>query len=134
MIADVHAQAITSLPDRAELSLVVSTTEATARRLAEARGVSGHTTDFDAVLADPDIDALSISTPTGTHADLAVPALEASKHVMIEKPLDVSLEAADRIIAAERARERRSASSRSTASTAAPNGLWRRSETVTSDV
>ena len=103
MIADVHAQAIAGLPERAELSLVVSTRDATARRLAESRGASGYTTDFDAVLADPDIDALSISTPTGTHAELAVPALNAGKHVMVEKPIDVSLEAADRIIAAETA-------------------------------
>jgi predicted dehydrogenase len=103
VIADVHGQAITSLPDRAELSLVVSTRDATARRLAEARGARGYTTDFDAVLADPAVAALSISTPTATHAELAVAALEAGKHVRIETPLDISLEAADRIIAAEAA-------------------------------
>jgi predicted dehydrogenase len=107
VIADVHAQAIAGLPERAELSLVVSRREATARALAQARGARGHTTDFDAVLADPDIDALSISTPTATHAELAVAALEAGKHVMIEKPIDVSLEAADRIIAAEAASGRK---------------------------
>jgi UDP-N-acetyl-2-amino-2-deoxyglucuronate dehydrogenase len=102
-IADIHARAITSLLELAELRVVVSTRDATAHRMAEAHGARGYTTDFDAVLADPDIDAVSIATPTGTHADLAVPALEASKHVMIEKPIDISLGAADRIIAAERA-------------------------------
>jgi predicted dehydrogenase len=80
VIGDVHAQAIRRLPDLAMLSLVVSRREATARGLAEARGASGYSTDYEAVLADHDIDA-----------------------VMIEKPIDVSLEAADRIIAAERA-------------------------------
>ena len=100
VIADVHAQAIA---ERAELRVVVSTRDATARSLAEARGARGYTTDLDAVLADPEIDAVSISTPTATHAELAVRALEAGKHVMIEKPIDVSLEAADRIIAAEAA-------------------------------
>jgi hypothetical protein len=87
-IGDVHARAIRSLPDAAALSLIVSTREASAHRLAEARGAGGYSTDLDAVLADPDIDAVSICTPTGLHADQAVAALEAGKHVMIEKPID----------------------------------------------
>ena len=103
VIGDVHAQAIRSLPDVAALSLIVSTREVSARRLAEARGAGGYSTDLDAVFADADIDAVSICTPSGLHADQAVAALEAGKHVMIEKPIDVSLDAADRIIAAERA-------------------------------
>jgi UDP-N-acetyl-2-amino-2-deoxyglucuronate dehydrogenase len=103
VIGDVHAQAIRSLPDVAALSLIVSTREASARRLAEARGAGGYSTDLGAALADPDIDAVSICTPSGLHANQAVAALEAGKHVMIEKPIDISLDAADRIIAAERA-------------------------------
>jgi predicted dehydrogenase len=107
VIGDVHARAIRSLPEVAELRLVVSTREATARRLAEAQGATGWSTDYQAVLADPEVDAVSICTPSGTHADLAVAALKAGKHVMVEKPLDVSLEAADRVIAAERASGRK---------------------------
>jgi predicted dehydrogenase len=63
VIGDVHAQAIRSLPDVAALSLIVSTREASARRLAEARGAGGYSTDLGAALADPDIDAVSICTP-----------------------------------------------------------------------
>jgi UDP-N-acetyl-2-amino-2-deoxyglucuronate dehydrogenase len=63
VIGDVHAWAIRSLPEVAELRLVVSTREATARRLAEAQGASGWSTDYQAVLADPGIDAVSICTP-----------------------------------------------------------------------
>ena len=107
VIGDVHAQAIRSLPDVAALSLIVSAREASARRLAEARGAGGYSTDFDAALADPDIDAVSICTPTGLHADQAVAALQAGKHVMIEKPMAISLEAADRVLAAEQASGRK---------------------------
>jgi predicted dehydrogenase len=103
VIGEVHARAVRSLPDVAELRLVVSTREATARRLAEAQGATGWSADYQAVLADPEVDAVSICTPSGSHADLAVAALQAGKHVMVEKPIDVSLDAADRIIAAERA-------------------------------
>src|SRR5262249_50759286 len=52
--------------------------------------------------ARDDVDAVVVCTPSGTHADLAAAALRAGKHVVIEKPIDVSLAAADRVIAAER--------------------------------
>ena len=55
------------------------------------------------LLDAPDIDAVSICTPTGTHAELGVQALNAGKHVIIEKPLDVTPEACDRLIDAQRA-------------------------------
>ena len=43
--------------------------------------------DFAAVLSDPDVDAVSIATPPSTHFTLAKQALEAGKHVLVEKPL-----------------------------------------------
>ncbi len=52
----------------------------------------------------PDVDAVCVCTPSGTHADLAIAALEAGKHVLVEKPVDIGLAAADRLIdTAERA-------------------------------
>lgn len=59
---------------------------------------------FEELLADPEVELISICTPTDTHVDLAIAALEAGKHVLIEKP--VALRAADvaRLLAvAERA-------------------------------
>lgn len=53
-----------------------------------------------ALFARPDIDAVCLCTPSGTHAAGAVAALEAGKHVLVEKPMEVSLEACDRMIAA----------------------------------
>jgi predicted dehydrogenase len=50
------------------------------------------TTDYDEVLADPTIDAVAIVTPVSTHAPLATAALEAGKHVFVEKPLAASSE------------------------------------------
>lgn len=54
-------------------------------------------TDFDEMLKNPDIDIVSICVPSGNHADLAVRALEAGKHVLVEKPIDITVEAAMRI-------------------------------------
>src|SRR5438477_6599401 len=48
--------------------------------------------DFREVLADPDVDAVVIATPVATHFPLAMAALQAGKHVMVEKPLASSSE------------------------------------------
>jgi predicted dehydrogenase len=55
--------------------------------------------DFDEVLADPRVDAVSIVTPPRTHAELAKRALEAGKHVLVEKPLATTAEDARELIA-----------------------------------
>lgn len=58
--------------------------------------------DFDEMLKNPDIDAVSIAVPSGMHADFAVRAMKAGKNVLIEKPVDITVEAALRI---EKARQ-----------------------------
>lgn len=50
--------------------------------------------DFDEMLKCDDIDAVSICVPSGDHAKLAVRALEAGKNVLVEKPVDITVEAA----------------------------------------
>ncbi len=46
--------------------------------------------DFGALLRDPDVEVISICVPSGLHAALAVQALEAGKHVLVEKPIDIT--------------------------------------------
>ena len=55
--------------------------------------------DFEAVLADPEIDAVSIATPPRTHYPLVEAALRAGKHVLVEKPLATTEEDARALIA-----------------------------------
>ena len=54
--------------------------------------------DHREMLADPDIDAVAIATPISTHYDLALQALQADKHVLVEKPLAAKSEDAIRLI------------------------------------
>ena len=62
--------------------------------------------DLAEVLGDPAVDVLSVCTPTPTHADIAVRALEAGKHVLLEKPIALTLADAERIrTAADRSRQ-----------------------------
>lgn len=65
------------------------------------------TTDLDAVIGDGTVDLVDICLPTRLHADVAVQALNAGKHVLIELPLADTLDDAQRIVAAQRATGRR---------------------------
>ena len=54
--------------------------------------------DYELFLADPDVDVVDVLTPHGVHLDYAVPAAEAGKHVIVEKPLELDLDRARQII------------------------------------
>jgi predicted dehydrogenase len=56
------------------------------------------TTDYRELLADPAIDAVAIATPVSTHFDLAMQALHAGKHVLVEKPLTATSEQGERLL------------------------------------
>jgi predicted dehydrogenase len=63
-----------------------------------------HTTEVAALLANPEVDAVYIAVPHYLHAPIALEAIAAGKHVLVEKPIATTLEDADRMIAAARAR------------------------------
>jgi predicted dehydrogenase len=84
-----------------ELAAVCDASPARLESTAKEFGVRGYT-DFAELLRDPDVDVVNICTPSGTHADLSVQALKAGKHVVCEKPPDVTVAAVDRMIEAQR--------------------------------
>ncbi|MEU5310396.1 Gfo/Idh/MocA family oxidoreductase [Streptomyces sp. NPDC021562] len=58
-----------------------------ARRVLGGYSTVEATADYTAVLADPSVAAVAVATPAGTHLDIALAALRAGKHVLVEKPL-----------------------------------------------
>ena len=78
--------------------------------IARARKVLGRystvqaTADIDAVLSDPSVHAVAVATPAGTHHDVAMAALRAGKHVLVEKPLAANRADAASLVAEAQAR------------------------------
>jgi len=99
-IGGVHAQAIGAIPE-AKVTVVCSRSEKSAATLAEKINADA-TTDCQAAVARHDVDAVCVCTPSGAHAEVAKAAAAAGKHLVVEKPLDVTLERVDRIIEAAR--------------------------------
>ncbi len=98
MIARFHAKALAEVPE-ARLVALISRKEANARTLADSLGLSCDiSTDLFAVLNRKDVDVVIVTTPSGAHMEPAVAAARAGKHVVVEKPLEISLERCDRII------------------------------------
>jgi predicted dehydrogenase len=85
------------------LVAIASARGVTARHLAERSGAARATTDGDALLVDPELDALVIATRHNLHASQAEAALRAGKHVYVEKPLALDDEGITRALAAQRA-------------------------------
>ncbi|QHF23096.1 Gfo/Idh/MocA family oxidoreductase [Rathayibacter sp. VKM Ac-2804] len=88
------------LPLRPELAVLVGTDPQRTAERAETLGWGESSTDWRAVIARDDIDLVDVCTPGDTHAEIAIAALEAGKHVLCEKPLANSVEEAERMVAA----------------------------------
>ena len=97
MIANFHAKAIASLRN-AKLVACYDTIPAAADRLAAQTGCKAYY-NLDEMLKDPGVEVVTIGTPSGAHRDPAVKAARAGKHVIVEKPLEITLKKCDEIIA-----------------------------------
>jgi UDP-N-acetylglucosamine 3-dehydrogenase len=95
----VHAAGWQALGERARVVAVYSRSSERAARLAESTGARA-TTDLDDAIADPDVDVVDVCLPTLLHRDAAERAFAAGKHVLVEKPIALSEEDADAIVAA----------------------------------
>jgi predicted dehydrogenase len=99
MIARFHARALAEVPG-ARVAALVSRSPDGARKMADEMGLRCElSTNLGVVLARPDVHAVIVTTPSGAHLGPAVAAAEAGKHVVVEKPLEITAERCDQIIA-----------------------------------
>jgi predicted dehydrogenase len=102
MVARHHALAIQALgaTHNVRLAGVAGRRAEAARAFAEQYEVPFHTDDLAALLARPDIQVVCILTPSGAHLEPALQAIAAGKHVVLEKPLEITLARVDALLAA----------------------------------
>ncbi len=98
LIADFHARAIGDLPNAKLLGYCDKIADR-AEQLADKYGVRAFK-DYQQMLDSDDIDIVTIATPSGFHAEPTIAAAEAGKHVICEKPLEITLERIDAMIEA----------------------------------
>lgn len=98
-ISHIHALSLKRCPE-AELFAVASPTPGNARAFAERNAIPHHLGDYRDLLAMPEIDLVVLGIPNDLHAEVACAAAAAGKHIVVEKPLCLSLAEADRMIEA----------------------------------
>jgi UDP-N-acetyl-2-amino-2-deoxyglucuronate dehydrogenase len=96
-IANFHAQAVAASKG-GKLIGVVSRRRASAETFAAQHGIGFASDDVNELLKQPGLDAVCITTPSALHLEPALQAIRAGKHLMIEKPLDATVEGTDHIL------------------------------------
>lgn len=96
--ADIHAESFRIMPDEAEVVAVASPTPGNAEKLAKKYGIPRIFTDYKEMLAEKDIEMVTITAPNYLHAQMTIDAAGMGKHVLCEKPLCITLEEADLMI------------------------------------
>lgn len=99
MIADFHAKAIAHTTG-GKLISVATRNAANAQAFAQKHGVPFATTEVAALVARPDIHVVCITTPSGAHLEPALAAIRAGKHLVVEKPIEITTERADEMLRA----------------------------------
>ena len=97
MIANFHAEAIKHIKGTRIVACFDTQTEAADRFAAANSGVTAYQ-DLDQMLADSNVHIVTICTPSGAHREPAVKSANAKKHVVVEKPMEITLKRCDAIL------------------------------------
>lgn len=98
VIAPTHGNAIKAVPG-AEIAAVADVLPEAGKKFAAEFGVKEVLTDYRELLKRKDVDAVCICTPSGMHAEMAIQAARAGKHIVCEKPIDINKKAMDAMLA-----------------------------------
>jgi UDP-N-acetyl-2-amino-2-deoxyglucuronate dehydrogenase len=96
MVSDFHALAIEAMKG-GHLECVFSRNRLNAERIAEKFDCTAYT-DYPSFLAHPKLDIVTVATPSGAHLEPVEKAAKAGKHIICEKPLEITLERVDKMI------------------------------------
>ena len=91
-----HLPALRSVPDL-EVAAVADLDAARVNAVAERFGIARRSTDFRQLLADRELELFGVCVPPAAHADVAIELIRAGRHVLVEKPLALTLEDCERV-------------------------------------
>ncbi|GIP33725.1 Gfo/Idh/MocA family protein [Paenibacillus sp. J2TS4] len=106
-IGNVHLQQFSQLGDLCEITAITDVSQPLAASRAKEYGIANITSTAEELIQSPDVDAVLIGVPNQFHAPLAVQALSAHKHVLLEKPMGMNAETARQILLASRQTDRK---------------------------
>lgn len=95
-ISKIHAEVIRSI-DRMELVSACSRSDQKRNSFCNEFGINGYA-DYDSFLEKDDLDVVVLCTPNGTHLDYGLKAASAGKHLIVEKPLEITVERGKKLI------------------------------------
>jgi len=95
-IAHTHAKAVQALPDAALTGCFSRSTKKN-EQFASDYGIKAYPT-LESMLSDQEVDCVIICTPSGSHYETAMLAMNHKKHIIVEKPLEITLERIDKMI------------------------------------
>jgi predicted dehydrogenase len=95
-----HLPYLSALRDRFTLAALAEPSATVRNALGARYGIAGLHADYHSLLDAGEVDAIVVCSPAGTHAEVVVAALDAGVHVLVEKPMCITLADADRIISA----------------------------------
>src|SRR5262245_46018244 len=90
LVSDSHIKGYLSNPN-AQVIAVCDLDEPRAKAVASKFGIGKFYTSYDAMLADPEINTVDITTPTFLHASMSIAAAKAGKNILCEKPFALTL-------------------------------------------
>ena len=96
----IHLPTLYQLGDLFEVTALCDASSTVLAGLGAAWGIPARTTDYQALVSRDSVDAVLIASPNANHAEVAIAALDAGKHVLVEKPMCLTLAENDAIIAA----------------------------------
>ena len=98
-IGELHIEHLAQNIPEVELTTICSLNLSNVKSIAEQYNVPKVTTDYNTLLADPQIDAVLITASTNTHVEMSQAAAKAGKHIFCEKPIAFDLEQIDETLA-----------------------------------
>lgn len=105
-IAGTHMRYLQAMPD-VELVAASDVVETSVTRRCQEFNIAHSFTDYEEMLREVDVDAVSVCTPNGFHAPCTIAALEAGNHVLVEKPLAMNAEEGQRMVDTAKERGRK---------------------------